>query len=60
MARVLTQWIRNPAPALAMAQAGRAVVEASYDWVVLAGKMEQAWEELLRQRLPARTLVPCA
>ena len=60
MARVLTQWIRNPAPALAMAQAGRAVVEASYDWGALAGKMEQAWEELLRQRLPARTLVPCA
>jgi len=50
MARVLIQWARNPAPAGAMAGAGRTVVEARYDWSVLAEKMEQAWEELLHQQ----------
>ena len=46
MARVLIDWMRNPASARATAQAGRAVVEARYDWSVLAQKMEQAWEEM--------------
>jgi glycosyltransferase involved in cell wall biosynthesis len=46
MARVLIEWMRNPAAARATAHAGRAVVEARYDWSVLAQKMEQAWEEL--------------
>ena len=59
MARTLIEWIRNPAPALAKAEAGRAVVESRYDWSVLAEKMEQAWEELLAQRPPTRILVPC-
>jgi glycosyltransferase involved in cell wall biosynthesis len=46
MARVLIEWMRNPAPALVMAEAGRAVVESCYDWSALADKMESAWEEL--------------
>jgi glycosyltransferase involved in cell wall biosynthesis len=46
MAQVLIEWMRNPAPSLAMAEAGRTVVEASYDWSALAEKMESAWEEL--------------
>ncbi len=46
MAKVLIDWMSNPAPALAMAEAGRAVVETRYDWSVLAQKMERAWEEL--------------
>jgi glycosyltransferase involved in cell wall biosynthesis len=46
MARVLVDWMRNPAPARSMAQAGCAVVEARYDWSALARKMESAWEEL--------------
>ncbi len=46
MARILIEWMRNPAPARAMARAGRTVVEARYDWGVLARKMERAWEEL--------------
>jgi glycosyltransferase involved in cell wall biosynthesis len=46
MARVLIDWTRNPAAALALAESGRAVVEARYDWSVLADKMESAWEEL--------------
>ena len=60
MARILIQWIRNPAPAVALAHAGRAVVEAHYDWGSLARKMEQAWEELLGQRPAGRILAPHA
>jgi glycosyltransferase involved in cell wall biosynthesis len=47
MARVLVEWMRNPAAALAMAEAGRSIVEAQYDWSVLAEKMESAWDELV-------------
>jgi glycosyltransferase involved in cell wall biosynthesis len=47
MARVLIEWMRNPAAARAQAEAGRAVVEARYDWSVLAEKMESAWDELV-------------
>ena len=50
MARVLIDWMRNPAPARAIAQAGLAVVESRYDWSVLAQKMEHAWEELAGRR----------
>jgi glycosyltransferase involved in cell wall biosynthesis len=46
MAQVLIDWMRNPASARAMVQAGRAVVESRYDWSVLAQKMERAWEEM--------------
>ncbi len=60
MAAILIEWIRNPAPALALAEAGRAVVEAQYDWSVLARKMEQAWEEMLSERSAARSVVSYA
>jgi hypothetical protein len=35
-----------------MVLAGRRVVEDQYDWSTLAGKMEQAWQELLTSPSP--------
>jgi glycosyltransferase involved in cell wall biosynthesis len=47
MAETLVNWIRDPEPALALARAGRQVVETHYDWAALADRMEQAWDGLL-------------
>jgi polysaccharide biosynthesis protein PslH len=49
MSEVLLQCLRNPAPALLVAQAGQKVAENQYDWAMLAKKMEQAWNLLLQE-----------
>lgn len=44
MAEALVHAIRNPGEMQAMAQHGRGIVLETYDWGVLARKLEQAWE----------------
>ena len=48
MASVLIRWIRNPESTREMVRAGRCVIEDQYDWHILATKMEEAWDDLLR------------
>ena len=43
MAAAIIDGIRNPGAATETARQGRAVVEANYDWGMLAKHMEQAW-----------------
>jgi len=43
MAAALLDCIRNPGPALAMAESGRRVVFERNDWDALANRLEQAW-----------------
>jgi glycosyltransferase involved in cell wall biosynthesis len=43
MGDALVNAIRNPGPALTMAERGRAFVLDSYGWDVLAGKLERIW-----------------
>ncbi len=50
MALALIDCIRNPAPALAMAERGRRFVLDRYDWDTLATKLEQVWENCLEDR----------
>jgi glycosyltransferase involved in cell wall biosynthesis len=45
MADTLVQAIRNPGAALALAQHGRQIVLATYDWGALAHKLEAAWQK---------------
>ena len=45
MADALVQAVRNPAAMQAMAEHGRRIVLDTYDWGVLAGKLEAAWEK---------------
>lgn len=52
MARILVRWIRNPESTKDMVLAGRRVVEAQYDWSILAEKMERAWQELVSSPTP--------
>jgi glycosyltransferase involved in cell wall biosynthesis len=52
MAYTLSQWIDDPRAGLAMADAGRKVVAANYDWAGLADKMESAWESLVNESSP--------
>lgn len=47
MTPALVQQIREPAPGLALAEAGRQRVLQRYDWDVLAGKLEQVWADCL-------------
>ena len=47
MADALVQAIRNPEAMQAMAQHGRRIVLDTYDWGVLALKLERAWEKSL-------------
>ena len=49
MADALVQAIRNPAPIQAMAQHGRRLVLDTYDWSVLAKKLEASWEKSVSQ-----------
>jgi polysaccharide biosynthesis protein PslH len=56
MADTLVRWIRDPAPALELARAGQTLVQAQYDWSVLAQKMEQAWDRVVQTAEP-RALV---
>jgi glycosyltransferase involved in cell wall biosynthesis len=48
MADALVQAIRNPGAIQAMAQHGRGLVLDTYDWGVLAKKLEASWEKSLR------------
>jgi glycosyltransferase involved in cell wall biosynthesis len=45
MADALVRAIRNPGETQAMAQHGRGIVLETYDWGVLAKKLEAAWEK---------------
>jgi glycosyltransferase involved in cell wall biosynthesis len=45
MADVLAQAIRNPAAVQALARHGRQIVLETYDWSVLAHKLEAAWQK---------------
>ena len=47
MAAALVESIRNPQTARDMAEQGRQVVLERYDWDILAGRLEQAWEKCL-------------
>jgi polysaccharide biosynthesis protein PslH len=47
MALALVQAIRQPAAVRTMATRGRELVMARYDWDVLAGKLEQVWENCM-------------
>jgi polysaccharide biosynthesis protein PslH len=47
MADELVRAIRNPAQVQAMAQHGRAIVLATYDWGVLAQKLEASWQKAI-------------
>ena len=49
MADALVQAVREPAAMQALAQHGRRIVLETYDWGVLAGKLEAAWEECLAE-----------
>ena len=52
MAKALVQAIRHPAALQTMAQHGRRIVLDTYDWEVLAMKLEASWEKSLRKSLP--------
>ena len=45
MADALVRAIRNPGEVLAMAEHGRRLVLDTYDWSVLAKKLEASWEK---------------
>ncbi len=45
MAESLVHALRNPAPMQALAEHGRAIVLETYDWAVLARKLEATWEK---------------
>ena len=47
MADALVKALRDPAAALAMAEHGRGVVLETYDWEVLARKLEASWEQCI-------------
>ncbi len=47
MADALVNAIRNPGKMQALAQHGRRIVLDTYDWSVLAQKLERAWEQSL-------------
>ena len=47
MADALLHAIRDPHGAQALAEHGRQIVLATYDWDVLARKLEAAWERCL-------------
>ena len=47
MAAALVEAIRNPQKMQAMADAGRTLVLETYDWGVLANKLEAVWEKLV-------------
>jgi glycosyltransferase involved in cell wall biosynthesis len=48
MAAALVQCIRAPGPAQALAERGRQVVLARYDWDALAHELEQVWFDCMR------------
>ena len=48
MAEALARAIHDPAAAQALADHGRGVVLATYDWEVLARKLEASWEKCLQ------------
>lgn len=48
MANALVQAIRNPAAVQAQAEHGRKLVLETYDWSVLARKLEASWEKCLQ------------
>ena len=48
MADALVQAVRNPAAMQALAQHGRRIVLDTYDWSVLAEKLEASWEKCLQ------------
>ena len=50
MADALVQAIRQPGPNQALAEHGRRLVLETYDWGVLAKKLEAAWEKSLRSQ----------
>ncbi len=62
MADALVRCLRQPGPALAMAEHGRRVVLDRYDWDALALKLEEVWEKCLQPRVgvlgPALAAVP--
>jgi len=47
MAAALTESIRTPQIAREMAELGRRTVLERYDWDVLAGRLDRAWEKCL-------------
>jgi glycosyltransferase involved in cell wall biosynthesis len=49
MAEALVRAIRNPAQMQAMAEHGRRLVLATYDWEVLARKLEASWEKCVQE-----------
>ena len=49
MAEALVCCLREPRPALAMAERGRRVVLERYDWGALARKLEAVWEDCARR-----------
>ena len=54
MADALVNAIRDPARMQAMAEVGRRIVLETYDWDVLAQKLEASWEKCLDARVVAR------
>jgi glycosyltransferase involved in cell wall biosynthesis len=48
LAGALVHAIRTPAVVRDMAQEGRKLVLARYDWDVLANKLEQSWEKCIQ------------
>lgn len=49
-AAALTEAITHPGPCLARAEKARELVAASYDWAVLADRLERCWEKAVRGR----------
>jgi glycosyltransferase involved in cell wall biosynthesis len=47
MADALVRAVRSPAEMQAMAEHGRRLVLDTYDWSVLARKLEASWEKCL-------------
>jgi polysaccharide biosynthesis protein PslH len=54
MADVLVRAIRNPDRARVLAEHGRRIVLETYDWDILARKLEASWEQCLDRPVVAR------
>jgi glycosyltransferase involved in cell wall biosynthesis len=54
MAEALVAALRDPGRVQAMAEAGQRIVLETYDWEVLAQKLEASWEQCLAHRAVAR------
>ena len=49
MATAVVEFLRNPAPAWAVVNRARRLVEDQYDWEILANRLERIWSRVAKQ-----------